>query len=72
VEATDLETVRTLYRRARDGLGRAVERFVARLRDRGLYDPESDVLGARGGPTGEASDPRQYDDAQLRALSYLE
>ncbi|MFC7323496.1 sulfatase-like hydrolase/transferase [Halorubrum rutilum] len=44
VDPADLGPIRALYDRSCDALGAAVERFVARLRDRGHYDPDRDVL----------------------------
>ena len=56
VEPADLDPVRALYGRSCDALGTAVERFVARLRDSGRYDPDRDVL-ALTADHGENFDP---------------
>ena len=56
VEPADLDPVRALYGRSCDALGAAIERFVARLRDRGHYDPDRDVLAVTA-DHGENFDP---------------
>jgi len=56
VDPADLEPVRALYDRSCDALAAAIERFVARLRDGGHYDPDRDVLAVTA-DHGENFDP---------------
>jgi arylsulfatase A-like enzyme len=58
VDPGDLRDVRDLYGRTCDALGTAVERFVARLREAGQYDPAADVLAVTA-DHGECLDPER-------------
>ncbi|MFC7187310.1 sulfatase-like hydrolase/transferase [Halorubrum yunnanense] len=69
VEPRDLDPVRALYDRSCDALGTAVERFVARLRDRGHYDPDRDVLAVTA-DHGENSDPGREMVGHVPAASW--
>lgn len=52
----DIAAVSRLYRAACDRFGEAVVEFVARLRERGYYDPDRDVLAVTA-DHGECLDP---------------